>query len=69
MTIAYTPKKTLAWGTDLHLDHLTPQDRQAFYDALAAIKLDGFLLGGDLAVAHEVEPFLMELHATVSIPI
>lgn len=53
----------LAWLTDIHLNFLSPERRQAFYEAVAGTGADAVALGGDIAEAGSLGDILRELEA------
>lgn len=55
------PAKRVAWVTDPHLDHLTPERVHRFLAELRAARPDALLLGGDIGQATNVELFLRQL--------
>lgn len=59
----------LAWATDLHLDFIDRPVFEIFVDELVASGADAFLLGGDLATAHDIEGHLQELETRLERPI
>lgn len=59
----------LAWATDLHLDFIDRLGFETFVDELVASSADAFLLGGDLATAHDIERHLEELETRLERPI
>ncbi len=60
---------TLAWSTDLHLDHVSPAGVAAFGDRLEAAGVEAVLLGGDIATAARLDRFLVELADRIARPI
>jgi len=49
------------WLTDIHLNFLSPAQRQQFYERLGAAGLDALLIGGDIGEAPSVVRYLTEL--------
>ncbi len=66
---AAQPGKRIAWVTDPHLDHLTPERVQQFFAELRAARPDALLLGGDIGQATNVEVFLRALADKSAFPI
>jgi len=64
-----TAYKTIAWSTDLHLDHVELQTTHAFFHELVRLNPDALLLGGDIAVAETVEAHLRQLDTMVPFPV
>lgn len=52
----------LCWVSDIHLNFLDEENRQRFYDQLAAHKPDALVVSGDIGTAPTVVPFLDEMH-------
>ena len=61
--------KRVAWTTDIHLNFLEREPRQAFFDALLAADLDGLLIGGDIGESYLIELHLLEMAEILRIPI
>jgi len=59
----------LGWITDPHFNFLERAQFAAFVDTLAATPMEGLLLGGDLAEAQSVIPFLTTLDARLPYPV
>jgi predicted phosphohydrolase len=59
----------LAWTTDIHLDHLREDEVVGFGRSLAAIGVDGILIGGDIAQAPTLVEALITLAANAKRPI
>ena len=54
--------KRFAWITDVHLNFLPVEPLcDAFVAELAGLKLDGLLIGGDIAESHDVADYLIRL--------
>jgi 3',5'-cyclic-AMP phosphodiesterase len=58
-----------AWLTDIHLNFLSTERCDEFLAELAALKLDGLLIGGDIAEAHDLAGYLAELDNALAIDI
>jgi len=58
-----------AWLTDIHLDFLSTSVQERFFERLAAEEADCILLGGDVAHAASVAPFLQRLEEALQKPI
>ncbi len=69
MLAAQISTKRIAWATDIHLDHLLPEQVLTFCQHVAYVAPDALLLGGDLSVASTLEAHLRELSARVHCPI
>src|ERR1700722_13316935 len=50
-----------AWITDVLLNFLPAAECAAFVEQLAALKLDGLLISGDIAESHDVADYLVQL--------
>lgn len=59
----------LVWITDIHLDHLTPEQVNAFYARLVASQPDALLITGDIADGEASERYLQQLANTLLCPI
>lgn len=59
----------IAWVTDIHLDHLRPEDRALFYKLLAECAPDAILISGDIAEADTIESHLLNLENRLCRPI
>ena len=57
--------KRFAWLTDIHLNFLTPPAVEQFLVHLASLKLDGVLLGGDIAEAHDLTGYLEQMDSVL----
>lgn len=60
---------TLAWATDIHLDHLDAEGVAAFAAALAVTGADAYCLTGDLSEAPQLAGHLETLAAAVQKPV
>jgi predicted phosphohydrolase len=71
MTMAMTDKAslTLAWATDIHLDHAEPDIALDFIERVRASGAAALLLGGDIATALDVEAWLQAMADHVGLPI
>ena len=58
-----------AWATDIHLNFVGERHRFAFAESVLAHDPDVVLLGGDLAEADTVVPYLQELEGWIKRPI
>ena len=58
-----------AWATDIHLNFVEGRHRLAFAESVLAHDPDIVLLGGDLAEADTVVPYLQELEEWIQKPI
>ena len=63
------PMRTLGWITDPHFNFLDRMRFDAFVQRLEGAPISGLLLGGDLAEAPSVVPFLTTLDARLPYPI
>jgi 3',5'-cyclic AMP phosphodiesterase CpdA len=59
----------IAWLTDIHLDHLSAGQREAFYGTVVAVGPDAVLVGGDIGHASTFRPFLRELADAIRRPV
>lgn len=59
----------IAWATDIHLDFLNREDRFSFYDSISDHRPNALLVGGDIATASTLIPFLQEMEIRLSLPI
>lgn len=53
----------LVWLTDIHLNFLSPEQREAFYQSIAENTADALLISGDLAEADCIVSLLTEMAA------
>lgn len=60
---------TLAWATDIHLDHAGPEASLSFFERVRASGATALLLGGDTATAPDIDDILVEMVETVDIPV
>jgi predicted MPP superfamily phosphohydrolase len=60
---------TLAWMTDVHLNFLEPEEREAFLRDVAARPCDAVLVTGDLAEAPSLEAHLAAMERALARPI
>ena len=60
---------TLAWATDIHLDHAGPVRAKEFLEALRASGADAALFGGDISVGAQLEEDLEACAAAARMPI
>jgi len=60
---------TLAWATDIHLDHAGPVRAGAFLESLRRSGADGALFGGDISVGIQLVEDLEAFAATAGMPI
>lgn len=58
-----------AWLTDIHLDFLSAAAQDRFFEYLAGVEADCFLLGGDLAHANTLIPALQRFEEVLSKPV
>jgi predicted phosphohydrolase len=58
--------KRFAWITDVHLNFLPAERCEEFIVELAALDLDGLLVGGDIAESHDVAEYLTRLDDALS---
>jgi predicted MPP superfamily phosphohydrolase len=58
-----------AWATDIHLNFVEARHRYSFAESVLAHDPDIVLLGGDLAEADTVVPYLQELEGWIKKPI
>ena len=58
-----------AWATDIHLNFVEDRHRFVFAESVLTHDQDIVLLGGDLAEADTVVPYLRELEAWINKPI
>jgi Icc protein len=61
--------KRLAWLTDIHLNFVRPRVGERFLTSLAETNADGFLIGGDIGEATDVELHLNTLSNVLRRPI
>jgi 3',5'-cyclic AMP phosphodiesterase CpdA len=61
--------KRFAWLTDVHLNFLPVERCEQFFDELAALRLDGLLLSGDIAESHDLADYLTRLDDRLAIDI
>lgn len=59
----------LAWLTDTHLNFLKLEQRERYYQQIAATQCDAVLITGDIAEAPSVEPLLIEMESSLKKPI
>ncbi len=59
----------LIWLTDIHLNFLDLDERQAFYAQIVHAKADGILLTGDIAEAPSIADILQEIANSIQKPI
>ncbi len=59
----------VAWLTDIHLDHLSREERQEFYGTLTGAHPDALLVGGDIGNALTFASFLREMAERLGRPI
>ena len=57
------------WLTDIHLDHLQPQNRTEFYEKVAAHEGERVLITGDIANSRSTPDFLKDMAMVVQKPI
>ena len=60
---------TVAWATDIHLDHVGPEASAAFAAAVRASGACALLLGGDIALATDIDIVIVGLAELVGMPI
>jgi predicted phosphohydrolase len=63
------PAVRLVWATDIHLDHVDPDQAMGFLDAIKSKKGDGLLLGGDMSSAGNLAEDLTLIADTVDQPV
>ncbi len=61
--------RRIAWATDIHLDSAREAGAARFCEKLIAAECERLLLGGDIAVASSLEPWLCFLDERLGIPI
>ncbi len=61
--------RRFAWLTDLHLDFVEPPGVENFLADVAAMKLDGVLLSGDIGDARTVTRLLEQIDDALQIPL
>jgi 3',5'-cyclic-AMP phosphodiesterase len=59
----------LAWATDIHLDHASPETYDAFLRALDAAAADAVVVTGDIGAAGSVEGYVERLAERVGRPV
>jgi Icc-related predicted phosphoesterase len=59
----------VAWITDIHLDFLDEEARDAFYAVVDDENADAILLGGDITTALDLQPVLRAMAARIRAPI
>ena len=59
----------LIWLTDIHLNFLELDEREAFYAQIVEAKADGVLLTGDIAEAPSIAYILQEMADAIQKPI
>lgn len=59
----------LAWLTDVHLNFVKDESRQAFYLSISEVRPDAVLIGGDISEAPDVVERLHEIERAVRKPI
>ena len=59
----------LAWLTDIHLDFVGPEGALRLFEAIAATGADGVLVGGDIATATSVCPYLRRMGERLGRPV
>ena len=59
----------VAWATDIHLDHATPQQVEHFCEVVLAASPDALLLGGDIGEAPTVVGYLRFLEERLRRPV
>jgi len=59
----------IAWATDIHLDHATPQRVEHFCEEVLAASPDALLLGGDIGEAPTVAGYLRFLEERLRRPV
>jgi predicted phosphohydrolase len=60
---------TLAWATDIHLDHVDPGTARAFVRAVRASGATQLLLGGDITVAEDLAATLVAIAEAAGMPV
>ena len=58
-----------AWLTDIHLNFLRTDDLYGFLDALWTMKVDAFLISGDIAEAIDIIYYLKKMEAAIDLPV
>src|SRR5690606_27020162 len=61
--------RRFAWLTDLHLDFVEPPGVESFLADVAAMKLDGVLLSGDIGDARTVTRLLDQIDEALQTPL
>ena len=61
--------KRLTWVTDIHLNFLTREQVEAFCRRITEANPSALLISGDIAEAHNVEPYLRILELMLQLPI
>ena len=59
----------LAWATDIHLDHASPEDAVRFFDWIRASGAEALLLGGDITNAIALDETLLEIAEMAGMPV
>lgn len=59
----------LAWATDIHLDFLSADQMDRFFEEIASTGADGVLVGGDIGQAASVHNLLGRMARRVGRPI
>jgi len=60
---------TLAWASDIHLDHASPEAIREFFDWIRGSGASSLLLGGDITHARRLEQTLREIAELAGIPV
>ena len=63
------PTTTLAWASDIHLDHAGPDRTMAFIDRVRTCGASALLLGGDIATADSIDQSLIQITEMVEMPV
>jgi predicted MPP superfamily phosphohydrolase len=59
----------LAWCTDIHLNFLEKEQRDAFYQEVIKMQSDAVLITGDIAEGPSVVPLMKEMSEQIHLPI
>lgn len=59
----------LAWLTDIHLNFITTESRQKYYESILATDSDALLISGDIAEAPSLSDILNEMVGQIKKPI
>jgi len=59
----------LAWATDIHLDHASPEEAVRFFDWVRSSGAEALLLGGDITNAVALDEILLEIAEMAGMPV